>query len=108
LGWTKTARDEVFAPIRTRITEIWHDLNPDRDLDVDNVALAGGVRQQQKVTLELVAGGTHIPAALDQAAILSTGQRNALSLATYLPRATQHGSPFAFLMLDDPINAFDS
>ena len=40
--------------------------------------------------------------------MLSTGQRNALTLATYLPRATRaRESPFRFLVLDDPIHALD-
>ena len=37
--------------------------------------------------------------------MLSAGQRNALLLAPLL--AVAHGGPFAFLVLDDPVHAFD-
>ena len=38
-------------------------------------------------------------------ALLSAGQRNALLLAPLL--AVAHGGPFGFLVLDDPVHAFD-
>jgi hypothetical protein len=106
--WIKETRDVVFHPIRDEVVRIWRDLNADSDLTLTNVGLAGGVRQAQKVTYELAVDGTPVPGGSGRAEVLSTGQRNALSLAAYLPRATQPTSPFGFLILDDPIHAFDS
>ena len=106
--WIKETRDEVFHPIRDEVVRIWRELNNDSDLTLTGVRLAGGVRQAQKVTYELAVDGTPVPGGSGRAEVLSTGQRNALSLAAYLPRATQSTSPFGFLILDDPIHAFDS
>ncbi|MBX6750087.1 MAG: hypothetical protein IRY85_10535 [Micromonosporaceae bacterium] len=106
--WIRETRDVVFHPIRDKVVQIWRDLNADTDLTLTNVALAGGVRQAQKVTYELAVDGTPVRGGSGRAEVLSTGQRNALSLAAYLPRATQENSPFGFLILDDPIHAFDS
>jgi len=106
--WIRETRDVVFHPIRDEVVRIWRDLNADSDLTLTNVGLAGGVRQAQKVTYELAVDGTPVPGGSGRAEVLSTGQRNALSLAAYLPRATQPTSPFGFLILDDPIHAFDS
>jgi hypothetical protein len=106
--WIKDARDVVFDPIREEVVRIWQGLNADADLTLTNVGLAGGVRQAQKVVYELAVDGTPVPGGSGRAEVLSTGQRNALSLAAYLPRAAQATSPFGFLILDDPIHAFDS
>ncbi|MGC9671428.1 hypothetical protein ACNTMW_33395 [Planosporangium sp. 12N6] len=106
-GWIKTTRTDVFEPIGDQVTEIWAALNSDADLELNGISLAGGVRQAGKVNIDLSASGTSVPAKTNKPAVLSTGQRNVLSLATYLPRATQPHSPFRFLVLDDPIHAFD-
>jgi hypothetical protein len=106
--WIKEARDVVFHPIRDEVVRIWQDLNADSDLTLTNVGLTGGVRQAQKVIYQLAVDGTPVPDGSGRAEVLSTGQRNVLSLAAYLPRATQETSPFGFLILDDPIHAFDS
>ncbi|GIE36140.1 hypothetical protein Ait01nite_091850 [Actinoplanes italicus] len=106
--WIKTAREEIFAPIAKEVTELWSVLNPDADLKLNGIALAGGTKIRRTVTLDLADGSMALPTGKDSSAVLSTGQRNALSLATYLPRATQPESPFGFLILDDPIHAFDT
>jgi hypothetical protein len=74
---------------------------------VEKVLLGGGTRRAGKIDIELSLGDVSIPVSPSAANILSTGQRNALALATYFPRATQPGSPFGFLILDDPVHSFD-
>ncbi len=103
----KETRGTLFQPIAQRATHIWSRLDPDGNLGIRDVALAGGTRQARKVRLRLQLGDTAVPEGDDGIQVLSTGQRNALSLATYLPRATQEGTPFRFLVLDDPVQAFD-
>ncbi|MGH3517623.1 MAG: hypothetical protein ACRDQ7_09465 [Haloechinothrix sp.] len=39
--------------------------------------------------------------------VMSQGELHALALALFLPRATMKGSPFRFIVLDDPIQAMD-
>ncbi len=106
--WLKTARADIFEPIGEQVKELWTVLNSDADLKLTDISLRGGTQRQMGVTLGLVDGGVALPAGKNSSAVLSTGQRNALSLATYLPRATQPQSPFGFLVLDDPIHAFDT
>jgi hypothetical protein len=106
--WIRTAREEIFAPIGKEVMTLWSILNPDADLKLTGIALAGGTKIRRTVALDLADGDVALPTGKNSSAVLSTGQRNALSLATYLPRATQPGSPFGFLILDDPIHAFDT
>lgn len=106
-GWIKSTRDAVFEPIGKQVSAMWAELNPDSALTLTGVKLGGGAKRAGKVDFGIRAGSTSPPPAT-ATQILSTGQRNALSLATYLPRATQTSSPFGFLVLDDPIQAFDS
>ncbi|MEV0459258.1 hypothetical protein [Catellatospora methionotrophica] len=106
--WLRTAREEIFEPIGNQVKQLWAVLNSDADLRLVDIALTGGTQRQRSVALALADGDVAVPAGRHSSAVLSTGQRNALSLATYLPRATQPESPFGFLVLDDPIHAFDS
>ncbi|MDI1463355.1 hypothetical protein QEZ54_20440 [Catellatospora sp. KI3] len=106
--WLRTSREEIFGPIGTQVKQLWAVLNSDTDLRLIDIALTGGTQRQRSVALALADGDVVVPAGRNSSAVLSTGQRNALSLATYLPRATQPESPFGFLILDDPIHAFDT
>lgn len=106
--WIKRTRDDIFEPIGKQVIEMFSSLTCDSDVEMIEITLGGGARQAQRVRIGLLAQGTPLPDQMDKpAAVLSTGQRNALSLATYLPRATQSGSPFRVLVLDDPVHAFD-
>ncbi|MFG3709299.1 hypothetical protein [Micromonospora sp. NPDC047730] len=106
--WIKDTRASLFDPIAEQVIEYWGELNRDSDLHVTGLKLGGGTRQAGKVSISIAVGGTSVSPGPDAPKVLSTGQRNALTLATYLPRATQMKSPFRFLILDDPIHAFDS
>jgi hypothetical protein len=106
--WIKQTRSIIFEPIGNDIERLWLALNPDSDLVLADVDLGGGVVKQRKVSLEITVDGAKPPRGVDATRAMSAGQRNALSLAAYLPRATQAGSPFGFLILDDPIHAFDT
>jgi hypothetical protein len=39
--------------------------------------------------------------------VMSQGEVNALALSVFLPRATLPGSPFGFVVIDDPVQAMD-
>jgi len=104
----KDTRAALFEPIAAQVREIWSQLNADSDLQVTDLRLAGGTRAAKRVEIGLKVGGVSVLPDTKTPSILSTGQRNALTLATYFPRATQPQSPFRFLILDDPVHAFDS
>jgi hypothetical protein len=104
----KDTRSALFEPIADEVKEIWRQLNPDSGLLVTDVKLAGGTRAAKKVEFGLDVEGVQVPPGARTPSIMSTGQRNALSLATYFPRAAQPQSPFGFLVLDDPVQSFDS
>lgn len=101
----KGTREALFAPIAAGAVTLWQQLNPDSDLDVRSFKIAGGAKFGQ-VRSDVRAGAIAVPDD-DALSVLSTGQRNALSLAVYFPRAARDISPFRFLVLDDPIQAFD-
>ena len=103
----KSTRDLLFQPISDGAKEIWNCLNPESDLSLTGLGIAGGTQRQQRILPGLEIGGVTVPTDAEGVRVLSTGQRNALSLATYLPRSAQSASPFRFLVLDDPIQAFD-
>jgi uncharacterized protein (UPF0212 family) len=105
--WIKSTRDIVFEPIGDRISALWNALNNDSDLTLTHVKISGGTKQAGKVDVGLQLGDGPVPPGGSATHVMSTGQRNALSLATYLPRATQPTSPFRFIVMDDPIHAFD-
>lgn len=101
----KGTRDTLFQPIAGAATRLWQRLNPDGDLAVGDFRIEGGARYRAKIRAGVWAG--KVPVEKDEFGVLSTGQRNALTLAMFLPRATSPGSPFRFLLLDDPVQAFD-
>lgn len=103
----KATRDVLFQPISEGAKAIWTQLNPSSDLGLGGLGITGGTQRQQKVMPELKASGVTVPSTATGVLVLSTGQRNALSLATYLPRSARDESPFHFLVLDDSIQAFD-
>jgi hypothetical protein len=104
----KETRAALFEPIANEVKEIWGQLNADSDLVLTDVRLGGGSRAAKKVEFGLNVEGVAVPPGAKTPSIMSTGQRNALSLATYFPRAAQQDSPFGFLVLDDPVQSFDS
>jgi hypothetical protein len=105
--WIKDTREALFEPISAKVRDLWSALSSDGDLTITDVNMGGGVRQAGKINIGLALGELKLKPGPETLQVLSTGQRNALSLATYFPRATQPGSPFNFLVLDDPVQAFD-
>jgi len=105
--WIRDTRAALFDPIAEQVKLIWGALSSDGDLGITDVTMSGGVRQSGKINIGLSIGSLSVQPGPEAPRVLSTGQRNALSLATYMPRALQPESPFKFLVLDDPVHAFD-
>lgn len=105
-GWlreeTREARDVRAVELGDEAIGHFSRLCPEGGTVLEAYAPSGGVSRQQRMTT-LVRLGTETGGA----ELLSTGQRNALCLAAFLPRTLREENPFRFLVLDDPVQAFD-
>ena len=104
--WLKAATDDIrndrLAPLGTQARSIWDKLRQESNVDLGAIRLSGsGTRRQ--VDLRVTVDGSP-GAALG---VMSQGEVNALALSIFLPRATVAGSPFRFLVIDDPVQAMD-
>jgi hypothetical protein len=105
-GWLsdriREARDLRSGELGQAAIGLFTHLCPDGGAVLERYLPRGGVRKQlrmdARVRLGDEAGGSEL---------LSTGQRNALCLAAFLPRTLRNENPFRFLVLDDPVQAFD-
>lgn len=100
----RNARDVSANSLGEQARAHFERLCPDSPFELLNYTVAGGVERAKRMaaSIRLPNGdgdtGTEI---------LSTGQLNALCLSAFLPRTTRKENPFGFLVLDDPIHAFD-
>ena len=104
--WLTTLTDELraerFAPIESQAIELFTTMRAASNVSLDGLELAGKATRRR---LELaVAVDGHDSAGV---AVMSQGELNALALSLFLPRATLPGSPFGFLVIDDPVQSMD-
>lgn len=81
---------------------MWALLRQESNVELGPITLAGSTTRRA-VRLEVSvdgAGGTAL-------GVMSQGELHALALALFLPRATAAGSPFRFLVIDDPVQSMD-
>jgi len=100
---TEKERNERFAPIAERVRDLWHTLRQSSNVELEGLRLTGRGTQRRvelDVSVDAVEG-----AALS---VMSQGELHALALSLFLPRATQPGSPFRFLVIDDPVQSMDA
>jgi len=106
ITWLKDANDDIrndrLAPLAVQARAIWSRLRQESNVDLGAVRLTGSSTRRQ-VDLSVTVDGAP-GAAL---AVMSQGEVNALALSIFLPRATIAGSPFRFLVIDDPVQAMD-
>jgi hypothetical protein len=106
LNWLKahdqTLKDERLAPISEHAARIWEQLRQESNVEIAGLGLSG-TATRRRVTIDATVDGD--PAS--GLAVLSQGERHALSLALFLPRAALDASPFRFVVLDDPVQAMD-
>lgn len=98
----KDLRERRLEPISERSQEIWNTLRHDSSVDLEDLVL-GGTTTNPTIGLTAKVDGE----AANALAVMSQGELNALSLALFLPRATQDTSPFRFVVIDDPVQAMD-
>ena len=99
---TTALHNERFEPIRDQVKALWALLRTRSHVEVEDIAFAGRATRR-RVELEVTVDGTE-GAALG---VMSQGELHALALCLFLPRATDDGSPFRFLFIDDPVQSMD-
>lgn len=80
---------------------MWEALRGQSNVALERIAL--GPYPQRKVTLDVSVDG------VDGAAlgVMSQGELHSLAISLFLPRATLPGSPFGFIVIDDPVQSMD-
>ncbi len=98
----KELRQARLESVEKKAREIWAALRQDSNVDLGGIELKGQGNRRH-VELHATVDGTEAQAL----GVMSQGELHALALALFLPRATMPGSPFRFIVLDDPIQAMD-
>lgn len=105
-GWLRATadvlRDDRMAPIAADSQRIWAMMRQESSVDLGAIQLAGS-GNQRKLVLDVTVDGSGASAL----GVMSQGELHALGLSLFLPRATATGSPFGFVMIDDPVQAMD-
>ena len=106
LDWLKknevALKNQRLEPIAEQAAEIWGVLRQESNVEVAGIRLEGTTTRRH-VRIDTSIDGTEAAGM----AVLSQGELHALALALFLPRATMPGSPFRFVVLDDPVQAMD-
>jgi recombinational DNA repair ATPase RecF len=95
-------RNLRLEPIAAQARKIWSQLRQESNVDLGEITL-GGTATRRRATL----GGSVDGQPTKALSVMSQGEKHALALALFLPRATAADSPFRFVVLDDPIQAMD-
>lgn len=95
-------RERRLAPIVKQTGKFWERMRHESNVGIGNISLEG-VANRRHVVVDGAVDGVSTGALT----VMSQGELHALALAMFIPRATTPGSPFRFLVLDDPIQAMD-
>jgi ABC-type lipoprotein export system ATPase subunit len=99
---TARLRDERLAPVVEAALANWTELRHESNVMLGGVALRER-GNQRSVTFDVVVDGTDASAF----GVMSQGELSALAISIFLPRAMLPGSPFAFILIDDPVQSMD-
>ncbi len=99
---TAAIRDERMAPLGKRAQLIWNELRQQSNVDLGVIQLAGSSTSRH---LRLAVTVDDVPGAA--LGVMSQGELHALGLSLFIPRAALDGSPFRFMIIDDPVQAMD-
>lgn len=104
--WLKAAgaalRGERLAPFAAQTVALWSELRQASNVDLRALELTGS-GNRAKVSFDVQVDGIDATGL----GVMSQGEANALALSVFLPRAMLPGTPFGFLVIDDPIQAMD-
>lgn len=99
---TGELREERLRPFAEQSQAIWNLLCERSSVSLGSISLAG-TANQRKVVLDASVDTIDAPAF----GVMSQGELHSLALSLFLPRATHPGSPFGFLVIDDPVQSMD-
>lgn len=105
-AWLKAAnetlRNDRLRPLADQTVEFWNELRQGSNVDLRELRLVGS-GNKARVDFRVTVDGADATGL----GVMSQGEANALALSVFLPRAMLPGSPFRFLVIDDPIQAMD-
>ena len=101
-GAVDVIRDERFQPIADEVNAIWELLRVESNVSLETVKLTGS-STMRRVSLDVSVDGQHGVAL----GVMSQGELHAMALSLFLPRVMLPGSPFGFVVIDDPVQAMD-
>lgn len=104
--WLRTVTDELrdarLKPFADASQRVWRRLCERSSVTLGAISLAG-TANQGKVVLDVSVDDIDAPAY----SVMSQGELHSLALSLFVPRAAHHGSPFGFLVIDDPVQSMD-
>ncbi|MEV8566040.1 hypothetical protein AB0436_10755 [Streptomyces sp. NPDC051322] len=106
--WLKDAsgelREQRLAPFAAHSQQIWEELRQQSSVDLHGVHLTGIDRAAtRKLVMDVSVDGEEASAL----GVMSQGELHSLALSLFLPRAAAPGSPFGFIVIDDPVQSMD-
>ncbi|WP_406407714.1 AAA family ATPase [Streptomyces sp. NBC_01643] len=99
---TDELRDERLRPLADQSQTVWKLLCERSSVSLGSIGLAGAANAR-KVVLDVSVDAIDAPAF----GVMSQGELHSLALSLFIPRATHQGSPFKFLVIDDPVQSMD-
>jgi len=100
---TTTLRNERFAPVESRVKELWDLLRAGSSIDLHAISFSGRATRR-RIDLGVRVDGNEAVAL----GVMSQGELTSLALCLFLARATLAASPFRFVIVDDPVQAMDT
>lgn len=95
-------RSRRFEPISRQAIDLWESLRLQSNVELTGVDLAGK-GSRRRVDLKVSVDGAEGSAL----GVVSQGEVNCLALSLFFPRVMMEGSPFKFIVIDDPVQAMD-
>lgn len=95
-------RNQELARLTDTARDIWAALKQESNVNLGTIELKG-TNTRRRLELHADVDGVEAQAV----GVMSQGELHALAMALFLPRATMPGSPFRFVVLDDPVQAMD-
>ncbi len=95
-------RNQELTRLTDAARDIWAELKQESNVNLGAIELKGS-NTRRRLELRADVDGAEAQAI----GVMSQGELHALAMALFLPRATMPGSPFRFVVLDDPIQAMD-
>lgn len=95
-------RNERLEPVVQQAMQYWSEVRLNSSVNLRDITLAGAANRRT-VKVDVSVDGDEAPAL----GVMSQGELNCLALSLFLPRAALPGSPFGFVVVDDPVQAMD-